>query len=146
MDINFVILIGKLANTPQELVIDYDKHPHAVKIPGAKFRLITKKYKKTKETTESTIITERHNIKVFNQNALYSLDKLKQGSKVFILGELHYHMFKTEDNKVGQNTEIIAKLIIDFKQDKDVIKDKLMKLVTDNTISTSVMEKILTTL
>ncbi len=142
-DINLTILVGKLGNDPKEVVIDTVKHPHAINTKAVKFRLFTKKYKKNKEDDKTTITTETHKIKAFSQNAIYSLEKLKKDSRILVIGEIHYHSYKLTDGTFGENTEIIAQHIIDFKQDKKLIKEKLMTLVESNEISADTLEKVL---
>lgn len=100
---NEVLLLGRLVTDPQKI----DENPI-----GIRFRLLTVKSHYSKKKNAMITRKERHNVKTWNQNAEFSLKEVKKGDHVLIKGELHYHIYKTDEGGSGSNAEIIANQVI----------------------------------
>jgi len=79
---------------------------------GVRTRLATNEVFYSKKFKRMVTQSEYHNLKIWNQNAKFTLDNLKIGDKIYILGKLHYNEITTDDHKLIKIPEIIVLKLI----------------------------------
>jgi len=100
MNLNKVILVGRLTQDPQKKVLNSGKEI-------VSFSLATDRYyiDKNKQKRQET---EFHNIVLFGRLAKIAFDYLKKGSLVLVEGRLRSRFWKDEKGNQNQRVEIIA--------------------------------------
>lgn len=98
--LNKVTLIGNLGKDPETKTLDE-------KLVITKFTMATTESYKD-EKGEKQIVTEWHNIVLWNKQAELAAKYLKKGSKIYLEGKIKTRSYENKEGQKKNVTEVIA--------------------------------------
>lgn len=99
---NLVQIIGIIDSDP----ITIHKDPL-----GCRFRILTKEIYYSKRQCKLITQTEKHNCKIWQQQAIFTLANIQKGDYVYVRGKLHHHIKEISDDRKIKLSEIIVEKI-----------------------------------
>jgi len=103
---NKVILVGYIVLDPMKINNDPI---------GVKCRIATNETYFSKKHNKMVTQTEYHNLKLWKKHAIFALS-LAIGTKIYIIGKLHYHEVVDSQNKIIKLPEIICSKLIKLEE------------------------------